>query len=152
MLTQLIPNEIDMLAFGSRLALACEKTLVIYLYGDLGAGKTTLARGFLRGLGYTDKVKSPTYTIVEPYTINQQSVFHFDLYRIHHPEELEYLGIRDYLPGIYLIEWPEHGAGLLPTADLSCYIGPHTNGRQVRIMTHTPQGQITLQRLLTNLC
>jgi tRNA threonylcarbamoyladenosine biosynthesis protein TsaE len=146
---QFIPDEDQMLAFGSRLALLCGDTALIFLYGNLGAGKTTLTRGFLRGLGYEGRVKSPTYTLVEPYDIHHQKVFHFDFYRLQNPEELEFIGIQDYLipEAISLIEWPEHGAGILPTADLSCYIEPESDGRQIRIEAHSAHGRDILKHL-----
>lgn len=147
--TMHISDENQTMQFGARLALACGDTAVIFLHGDLGAGKTTLARGFLRGLGYEGKVKSPTYTIVEPYEINKHKIFHFDFYRVHDAQELEFIGMQDYfIPGaICLVEWPQNGAQLLPIADLSCYIEPYLNGRQVRLEAHTPRGHQILQQL-----
>jgi tRNA threonylcarbamoyladenosine biosynthesis protein TsaE len=93
---------------------------IVYLRGDLGTGKTTLVRGLLRGLGYQGAVRSPTYTLIEPYDEVDPPVVHLDLYRLSDPEELEYLGLRDLLdrPGLILVEWPERGAGALPNAHL----------------------------------
>lgn len=119
-----IKSPLAMRAFGKKLAHAYQKSkqknIVIFLQGNLGSGKTTLVRGFLEGLGYTGKVKSPTFTIVESYEIDGLSINHFDLYRLHNPIELENIGIRDYLTkGINLIEWPEKAQGTLPTPDLT---------------------------------
>ncbi len=118
----IVHNENEMLDVGSKLAKVCQPPLVIYLQGPLGAGKTTFARGFLNGMGYTGKVKSPTYTLVECYNFSNSQLFHFDFYRIYDPDELELIGIRDYFTegSISLIEWPELAYGRIAQADLIC--------------------------------
>ncbi|HTT07885.1 MAG TPA: tRNA (adenosine(37)-N6)-threonylcarbamoyltransferase complex ATPase subunit type 1 TsaE [Gammaproteobacteria bacterium] len=107
-------------SLGRRLAAVTAPGAVIFLQGELGAGKTTLVRGFLRALGVISAVKSPTYTLVEPYSTAAGPVMHVDLYRLKDPRELEYSGLRDHFNGetICLIEWPERGEGVLPVPDL----------------------------------
>ena len=119
-----LENEFSMLQFGAKLACENKAPAIIFLQGDLGAGKTTLTRGFLRELGCKENIKSPSFTIVEPYEFSNFMVYHFDLYRIHDPEELEYIGLSDYLTddAICLIEWPEHASELLPQPTVSCTI------------------------------
>lgn len=142
-------DEAEMLALGAQLAAVCEEKVIIFLHGQLGAGKTTFARGFLRGLGYQGLVKSPTYPLVESYELKNRLVFHFDFYRVHAADELEAIGIRDYFStnAICLIEWPEQGIAVLPKADLSYYIQLCANGREIKLIAHSVQGKTILQRL-----
>lgn len=136
-------------ALGARLAEALTPGCVLYLRGDLGAGKTTLARGLLRGLGHRGTVKSPTFTLVEPYQLEEWRLFHWDLYRLTDPEELEYLGLRDQLDGeaVLLIEWPERGRGELPAADLDVALSYSGEARNCRVEARSPTGQAMLARL-----
>ena len=144
-----ITDEEAMLAFGQKLAEALMPGTVIYMHGQLGAGKTTLVRGILQAMGYQGRVKSPTYTLVEPYEVGGQWIYHFDLYRLAEPEELEYIGIRDYdnERAICLIEWPEKGHGLLPAVDINCYIGVQLPGRQVKLLSESKQGGAILSNI-----
>lgn len=141
--------ESDMLSFASALAKGTKENAIIYLFGPLGAGKTTFTRGFLRGLGFTGKVKSPTYAVVEPYDIQGRKIFHFDFYRIKDAKELEFIGIEDYFsePAICLIEWPEKGFPMLPDPDLACYIAFAEGGREVCLKAHSALGLTILDQL-----
>lgn len=125
------------------------KGLVVFLEGNLGMGKTTLSRGIMRGLGHEGAVKSPTYTIVEPYEHLTPPAYHFDLYRLGDPEELEYMGIRDYFQGqnLCVIEWPERGTGLLPAPDLQIRLGSSGDGRSARVSAATTRGDSLLVRM-----
>ncbi len=191
-----------MTGLGAQLAKIAIPGTIIYLDGDLGVGKTTLVRGFLRSLGYTGAVKSPTFTVVEPYSLennkffnyneleanlkkdndnnsvtdsilknnhepanshgsadsheltshHEQRVYHFDLYRLEDPEELEYMGIRDYIDGqaIALIEWPEKGHGVLPGADLIIKITHQSQGRKVELLSQSENGAVIVSKLTSN--
>jgi len=136
-LAQLIKNEL-------------KKGLVVYLHGDLGAGKTTLTRGFVQGMGHKGNVKSPTYTLVEPYELTSWNVYHFDLYRLADPEELEYMGIRDYFGenSCCFIEWPEKGQDLLPKPDLIITIEYVGEQRKITLESKTELSQLLLTNVL----
>ena len=130
--------------------LGCLSTgAVIFLQGDLGAGKTTFARGFMRGSGFQGAVKSPTYTIVEPYEFEHCNIFHFDLYRLGMPEEAAYLGIEEYFreETICLVEWPERGRGWLPLPDITITLSVSGTGREFSWRGHTPKGCKAAERL-----
>ncbi len=142
-------SEEEQEAIARHLAQLLPKGVLIYLQGDLGAGKTTFARGFLRGLGHQGPVKSPTYTLIEPYEIGDRDCFHLDLYRLGDPDELEYLGIRDLLQrdAVLLVEWPEQGGGALPTPDLLIRITYINEGRELNLEAGSP----VLKKLLLTL-
>lgn len=136
-------DEAATLRLGQQLAAVIPAGFITYLYGDLGAGKTTLVRGYLRGLGHRGNVKSPTYTLVEAYEVGERQVYHFDLYRLSDPEELEYAGGRDYFnaDAVCLVEWPERGAGWLTGADLQIQLDYEGVGRKVVLLACSEKGQ-----------
>jgi len=138
---------------GQRLARAVQVTHqggLVFLEGDLGMGKTTFSRGVICGLGHSGAVKSPTYTLVEPYEHLQPRTYHFDLYRLGDPGELEYMGIRDYMgaDSLCLIEWPQRGQGVLPSPDLEIRLENADGGRLACLLAHTDRGRQLLHRLL----
>jgi len=145
-----LPDHAATEAFGGQLAAACKGGMLVFLHGQLGAGKTTLVRGFLRALGHGGAVKSPTYTLIEPYTTARGNLYHLDLYRLADAEELEWIGIRDLFEAasICLVEWPERGAGILPEPDLHIYLQAAGGGREVRVEAGSPQGE-QLMRIVT---
>lgn len=145
-----LADEQATLALARRLATTLAQGGVLYLRGTLGAGKTTLTRGLLRGLGFAGPVKSPTYTLVEPYQLGSLPVYHFDLYRLGDAEELEYMGIRDYFSeqNLCIVEWPEKGAGLLPGADLTLDLAPARGGRELMLTALTRRGETMLSSML----
>jgi tRNA threonylcarbamoyladenosine biosynthesis protein TsaE len=125
--------------FGAKLWQELPPKCLIFLHGDLGAGKTTLVRGFLRAAGYAGAVKSPTYTLVEEYTIGERKIYHFDLYRVADPEELEWIGIRDYFAQdcVCFIEWPDMGEGFLPEPDRVISLVNDGDGRSVEMAVYS---------------
>ena len=134
---------------GRRIAAACPAGGMIYLQGELGAGKTTWVRGFLRGLDYTGKVKSPTYTLVESYQLHGRPIHHMDFYRVNDPGELEAIGLCDYMDGsgTCLVEWPERGADQLVNPDVLIQITITGKGREVSLAAHSDAGARILQAL-----
>jgi len=156
-----LPREVDMIEFGKWLGHSLlsyifvgpePKTALIFLGGDLGAGKTTICRGILQAFGYDGVVKSPTYTLVESYDQGLLKVHHFDLYRLGSAEELEFFGIRDYFHqnGCCLVEWPERGHGFLPMADLQISIIATHEGREIKICSETDMGDLLLTHLASD--
>ncbi|MEJ2566571.1 MAG: tRNA (adenosine(37)-N6)-threonylcarbamoyltransferase complex ATPase subunit type 1 TsaE [Gammaproteobacteria bacterium] len=144
-----VQDEAAMVAAGMRLAEACHAPLVFYLHGPLGAGKTTLVRGFMRGMGYDAVVKSPTYTLIEPYEIGPWHVYHLDLYRVRDAAELDYLGLRELQDdhAIVLVEWPERGAGFLPPADVVITLDYAGEGRWISLEDQGAAGKTFLEAL-----
>ena len=147
-----LPDEEATLACAAQVAEACTQGITIYLHGNLGAGKTTFVRGFLHALGVSGQVKSPTFTVVEPYELPGGVAYHFDLYRIVDPEELELLGVRDYFaPNAFvLVEWPEHGAGVLPQADMEVHLEYAGTARHLTLRAATVKGQAVLGSLFAS--
>ncbi|SDL06450.1 tRNA threonylcarbamoyladenosine biosynthesis protein TsaE [Franzmannia pantelleriensis] len=146
-----LPDENAQVAFGTALGSALAGRGQVHLEGELGAGKTTLTRGILRAYGHQGAVKSPTYTLVEPYRLGDVEVNHFDLYRLGDPEELEFIGARDLLDegALSLVEWPSRGVGWLPEPDLVLELEVLDMGRRVTLHARSSLGEAVLARLET---
>ena len=144
-----LADEAATLAFGENLASVLQPGMFVALSGDLGSGKTTLTRGVLRGLAFTGRVKSPTYTLVELYNLSRLDLYHFDLYRFKDPQEWLDAGFADYFEprNVCLVEWPERAGGLLPAPDLMISLSVEGSGRRMRIAAQTEQGKRCLDRL-----
>lgn len=142
-----LPSEAETIAAGERLAPALPEGAFIYIDGDLGAGKTTLVRALLRALGHQGPVRSPTYTLIEPYELGGRSIYHLDLYRLGSPLELEDIGFRDLLaePCLLLVEWPERGGSLLPQPDLRLQLKPLEEGRLLKLLPSSETGSKILK-------
>lgn len=145
----LVRDDKEMRAFGARLLSACRDGGIITLQGNLGTGKTTLVRGALESLGVTSGVRSPTYTLIEFYPFDSLSIAHFDLYRLAEPEELEYLGFRDYLNDqtLCLIEWPEQAAGFLGDVGLAINLEYDPEGRRLELVACSDWGEQIIDNL-----
>ena len=150
-MTRHLATEADTLALGATLAPGLRPGMVIYLNGELGAGKTTLARGVLHALGVTERVKSPTYTLVEPYTVSSLYLYHFDFYRVRYPDEWIDAGFREYFSSnaVCLVEWPEKAGGQLPAPDVTIDMTVAGDGRNITISANTEAGRNCLRRLQT---
>ena len=143
-----LPDEAATLSMAASLAPALSAGLVIYLQGNLGAGKTTFTRGLLQGLSYKGKVKSPTYTLVESYPCPDFTLHHFDLYRFADPEEWEDAGFREYFgpDTLCMVEWADKAGELLPPADITIQLDVCQNGRQLIVNAFTEAGTSCLKR------
>ena len=148
-----LSGEKEQLAFAANIASHLESSFVMLLKGDLGVGKTTFARGFIQASGFDGVVKSPTYTLVEPYTISHQRMcYHFDLYRLGDPEELEFTGARDYFndTDVCIIEWPEKAEGFLPPADWICQLSHQKEGRNIEVLALSEKGRRLMLQVFSN--
>jgi len=150
-----LANEQATLDAGARFSSCLQPSIKVYLHGDLGAGKTTFTRGVLRGFGFSGKVKSPTYTLVEPYSLLIQQkpldFYHFDLYRFADEEEWEAAGFREYFNphSVCLVEWPDKAGHLIPQADIDVYLSLAGEGRSLQLKANTTAGKKCLERYAT---
>ena len=138
-----LPSEAETVALGAALARVLRPGLQIWLQGNLGSGKTTLTRGVLRALGHEGKVKSPTYTLIEPYSVSRLNLYHFDFYRFNSPDEYLDAGLDEYFSGdgVCVVEWPEKAHPHLASPDLEILLQPQGNGRLAEFIGHTDAGQ-----------
>jgi|TARA_B110000196_G_C21052696_1_gene618199 tRNA threonylcarbamoyladenosine biosynthesis protein TsaE len=148
-----LQDEVATIAFGKLLGGYCAGGARIFIKGDLGVGKTTLCRGILRAFGYEGAVKSPTFTLVEPYELAQQSIYHFDLYRLGNPNELEYIGIDEYFhaQNLCLVEWPERAADALPPCDVEVVLSVSGKSRDILLRSMTVLGEAVCQKVFGSL-
>ena len=137
-MSRIIESPQAMEELGASLIKKIQAPAIIYLRGELGTGKTTLVRGALRAAGHPGLVKSPTFTIVESYHLTHYDIHHFDLYRISDPEELDFIGIREYFgkESIVFFEWPDQGKSMIPPADIEIQLSHADNHRHAEITTH----------------
>jgi tRNA threonylcarbamoyladenosine biosynthesis protein TsaE len=144
-----LPDEAATALLGGQLAACVAPGLRIYLRGDLGSGKTTLVRGLLRALGVREKVKSPTYTLVEPYVVSRLHLYHFDFYRFIDSREFADSGLAQYFDGegVCLVEWPERAGAALPQPDLEIRLSHAAKGREVHLTAHSQAGARCLRGL-----
>lgn len=143
-------GEVATVEYAAKFAKHCQPPLIIYLQGDLGSGKTTFARGFINALGHQGNVKSPTFTLVESYDLEFTRLYHFDLYRLNDPLEMEYIGIRDLVDeqdAICLIEWPEKGGEALPMADIQINLEYQGESRNIECLAKSAKGQSIIDKL-----
>ena len=151
-LSMFLADEAQTETLGRTLAETISAPALIFLRGDLGAGKTTFSRGFIQASGHRGPVKSPTYTLIEPYVIELKKIYHLDLYRLSDPGELEYLGLEDLLAerAIVLVEWPERGSAYLPDADLEITLQHRAQGRDATLLAHTGASETWLAYVTTH--
>jgi len=149
-ITRFLATEPDTLALGAALAPGMRAGMVVYLRGDLGSGKTTLARGLLHALGVAGRIKSPTFTLVEPYIVSSLYLYHFDFYRFKRSSEWVDSGFRDYFnqESLCIVEWPEKAGGQLPAPDVTIQMSVEDNGRAVTLNAGSEQGRLCLEQLV----
>ena len=145
-----LKDESETLRLAEKMAIFLRPNMNLYLKGELGAGKTTFVRGLLRGLGYQDKVKSPTYTLVEPYNLERFTIYHFDLYRFKDEHEWDDAGFREYFnnKSVCLVEWPEKAGHILPKPDISIELSHESFGRHIHLVSFTSLGTECLKAIV----